>query len=179
MPVVRIEKVHNLLRKALNGPNRLRKEQAVAQALYNVEEIREVFTRGIVDEVAKLHRLALLKDEHLTDDALEEGADLAGVIYNLAGAMGYDCLQLICASLSDLFVAMSGRGIRCSDPILVHARAALLASPGMPPLPDQVQRELLNNLKNVVGFFQAHPDPCAKTQCGACPGSASGNPFGQ
>lgn len=73
---------------------------------------------------------------------------------------------------------MSERGVRCSDPILVHARAALLAAPGMPPLSDAMQRDLLGNLKGVVIFFQTHPDPCGKGDCGSCPAAASNSPLG-
>jgi hypothetical protein len=89
MQVVKIGKVQNSLRKALTGPNRIQKDKAVAQAVTNVEEIRGVLTQGIGEEIAKLHHLALRREVSVSDDTIEEGMALAGVLYNLAGAMGY------------------------------------------------------------------------------------------
>jgi hypothetical protein len=162
MQVVKIEKIHNSLRKALTGPNRIQKDKAVAQALTNVEEIRGILTQGIGEEISKLHHLALRREEPVSDDTIEEGVALAGVLYNLAGAMGYRCLQSICASLSDLFVVMSDGGSRSNEPILVHARAAMLASPGMPPLSHETEQELLDKLKDVVSFAGSAPDRSRK-----------------
>ena len=79
MQVVKIGKVHNSLRKALTGPNRIQKDKAVAQALTNVEEIRGVLTQGIGEEISKLHHLALRREEPVSDDTIEEGVALAGV----------------------------------------------------------------------------------------------------
>jgi len=162
MQVVKIGKVQNSLRKALTGPNRIPKDKAVAQALTNVEEIRGALTQGIGEEISKLHHLALRREEPVSDDTIEEGVALAGVLYNLAGAMGYHCLQAISASLSDLFVVMSDGGSRSNESILVHARAAMLASPGMPPLSRETEQELLDKLKDVVSFAGSVPDRSGK-----------------
>ena len=162
MQVVKIGKVHNSLRKALTGPNRIQKDKAVAQAVSNVEEIRGVLTRGIGEEISKLHHLALRREEDVSDETVEEGVALAGTLYNLAGAMGHRFLQSICASLLDLFVAMSEGGFRSNEPILVHARAAMLASPGMPPLSPEAEQELLGKLKAVVSFAGSGPDRSRK-----------------
>lgn len=158
MPAAKVYKIHNALAKTLTGPNGVSKTQAVARASASLAEMRGSMIAVIGAEIEKLHRLALTCEGPLSLEAIESGMMLAGVLYNLAGAAGFDCLQWVSASLSDLLVVMEEGGSRCSDPILVHALAAMLVAPGMPAIGPAREAELLCELKGLVAFHRAALD---------------------
>lgn len=161
--------VPNSLRKSLDGPRKIGRNVAIQQAEHNIGQLRQEFTLGLAGEIAKIEALAAGDGGHLSEDGLGEGLVISTVVFNLAGTLGLSCLQAVAANLYDLLVVMSDTGMRCLDPIMVHARAARLSAPGMAPLPDEMQRQLLGQLKEIVAHFRDNADPCSKTACAACP----------
>lgn len=159
----------NSLRKILEGHRKIGRNVAVQRAEHNIGELREEFTLSLTGEVARIEALAAGDAGHLTEDGLENGLVISTVVFNLAGTLGLSCLQAVAANLYDLLVVMSDKGMRCLDPVLVHARAARLSAPGMTPISDEQQRRLLRQLKEIVAHFRDNPDPCNKAACAACP----------
>lgn len=159
----------NALRKILSGPHGIGRNAAVQRAEHNVGELRQEFTLGLVGEIARIEALAVGGGGHLTEHGLEQCLVVSAVVFNLAGTLGFSCLQAVAANLHDLLVVMSEKGMRCLDPILVHARAARLSAPGMTPISEEQQRRLLEQLKQIVAHFRDTPDPCNKAACVTCP----------
>jgi hypothetical protein len=144
---------------------------AIKQAKRNVEELRDEFTQGLTNEIAKIEALVDTTAQHLPENALKSGIDLSGIIFNLAGALGYSRAQAIAASLHDLLVVMSEKELRCVEPVLIHAMAARCAAPGKPQLSKKETEQLLDHLNKIIVHFREQPDPCNKSNCQECPGA--------
>jgi hypothetical protein len=169
MGTAKIVTGHNALRKTLHGPRKIGRGEAIGRAEHNIDGLRQAFTRGLATEISRIEALAGGEGQDLPESVLREQLYLSTVIFNLAGTLGHALLQSVTASLYDLLVVMLDKGLRCSDPIIVHTHAVRLAAPGMPPVsPDQAQR-LLERLKETVAHFRDRPDPCSKVACTACP----------
>lgn len=162
----------NVLRKVLDGPHKINRNTAIKRAEHNIDGLRQEFTLGLTREIFKFESLANADAGHLSEIALQEIIILSTVIYNLAGALGHPCLQETAASLYDLLVVMSDKGLRCVDPVLVHASVARLLAPGMPPVSEGEAQKLLGQLKEIVAHFRDKLDPCNRAACSACPAKA-------
>lgn len=168
----KITKAQNALRPTLYGSRKVGRDAAIAQAESNVAGLREEFTQGLSAEISKIAALAFSPDQKMPDEAVKELAILSTVLFNLAGTLGQGCLQAVAASLYDLLLVMTERGLNCTDPVIVHARAAQLLAPGMPPLPEAQGKQLLAQLKDIIAHFRDKPDPCNSKACPTCPAKA-------
>lgn len=169
MHPARVTQIQNSLRKIFFGPNLILRSLAIERAKDALEQKRGEFTQGLASEIEKIGVLAKTATGEISETALEDGITRSAVVYNLAGTLGYLDLQAVAASLYDLLVVMSEKGLRCVDPIIVHAEAARLSGPGMPKLTDASHDQLLSHLKEVVAHFRDKPEPCAKGVCTVCP----------
>lgn len=169
----KITTAQNALRPALYGSRRINRDTAIAQAQNNVASLQEEFTQGLSEEIAKIAALANSATRHLSDDGAKELAVLSTVVFNLAGTLGKSCLQAVAASLYDLLQVMGERGLNCTDPVIVHARAAQLLAPGMRPVSEAQGKQLLAQLKDIIAHFRDKPDPCNSKACPTCPAKAA------
>lgn len=169
MRAITVTAAPNSLRKILNGPHGIGRNAAVQRAEHNVGELRQEFTFGLMGEITRIEALAAGDGGHLTEDGLAQCLVISAVVFNLAGTLGFSCLQAVAANLYDLLVVMSEEGMRCLDPVLIHARAARLLAPGTTPISEEQQRQLLKQLKQIVAHFRDTPDPCNKAACVTCP----------
>jgi len=169
MTGAKVVAVQNPLRRVLYGPRQVSRNAALEQAQHNVDQLRDEFTQGLANEIGKIEALTHTATGKITDEGLKDGIILSAVIFNLAGTLGYSCLQGVAASLYDLLVVMEEKGLRCIDPLVVHARAARISAPGMPTISEAAAGELMKHLKDVIAHFRNQPDPCAKSKCGNCP----------
>jgi hypothetical protein len=172
--VANVTKAQNALRPTLYGSRRVKRDMAIAQAESNVATLRDEFTQGLSEEIAKIAALSDQANRHMSDDVAKELAILSTVVFNLAGTLGQNCLQSVAASLYDLLLVMSERELSCTDPIVVHARAAQLLAPGMPPISGSQGQQLLAQLKDIIAHFRDKPDPCNSKACPTCPAAAGG-----
>jgi hypothetical protein len=162
----------NGLRKILHGSRKVSRGEAIKRAEHNIDGLRQNFTQGLANEISRMEALAGGEERDLPKDVLRDLLNLSAIVFNLAGTLGHALLQSVAASLYDLLAVMLDRGLRCSDPIIVHTHAARLAAPGMPPISQEQAKRLLDRLEATVAHFRDRPDPCNKAACTACPAKA-------
>lgn len=160
-----ITRVRNPLKKALYG-RKIDRDTAVARAEQQVESLREDYIADLARKVELIEQLAGTGPQ-IAEDALNELAVLSPVIFNLAGAFGYPLLQQIAASLYDMLVVTAGMDLSCKALVLVHARAAKLAAPGMPEISEEEAENLLRELRYATLFVSDQTKPC-RAECSAC-----------
>lgn len=159
-------KVRNPLKKALFGP-KISREEALARAASHLENLR---TEYVADLVKKTHLIEQLAGPgpQMPDEAVNELGVLAPVIFNLAGTFGYTLLQEIAASLYDALVLTASLSLNCRALVIVHARAAKLAAPGMPEIPTEEAAQLLSELRGATLAICGQEKSCGG-ECAACP----------
>ena len=159
-------RVKNPLKKALFGP-KIGMAQAVEQAERHVESLRESYVADLAGKIELIERLAG-PGPKVPEEALSQLSILAPVIYNLAGTFGYTLLQHVAASLYDMLIATAGKEINCRALVLIHARAARLAAPRMPEIPEEEAENLLRELRYATLYVCEQTKLC-HDECSICP----------
>jgi hypothetical protein len=114
-----------------------------------------------LEESASHHGLA-------NETSTGELQKIAKIIYNLAGTYGNAELQFVAANLLDSMQAMRARGVSCTAPVEVHARAARLFASGGTRVSPAGVGAVLDQLKGMVQHLQLQ-QPCSSENCKRCP----------
>lgn len=148
----RIVHYKNSLHYLLNRSGGITREQAVATAQGNVDDLAQDLLPELSREIHALEEMMDVAREPLSESFIRDLFVRQGVIYNLAGTFGCTGLQQVSASLGELLADMIELGVGTAEPVRVHVRAARMLGPGMPPVLDEALTLLLNHLASVRTF---------------------------
>ena len=151
--------------QGLLDPGGIEKDAAVAGAAAAIENLRQKLSVVLAEAVSRLEETSHhgQVNETVTGDLQK----IARLIYNLAGTYGNTELQFVAANLLDSMEAMRTRGVSCTAPVKVHARAARLFVADNKVSPAGTGA-VLEHLKDLTGHLQLQR-PCSPENCKRCP----------
>ncbi len=155
------------LQQKLLEPGGIEKDKAVADAAAAVENLRQKLSIALAEEVARLEKSAS-QDGRGDETAVGDLRKIARVIYNLAGTYRNAELQFVAANLLDSMEAMRDRGVSCTAPVEVHARAARLFAAAGDKVSPASTDAVLKQLKGMTEHLQLQR-PCSPENCARCP----------
>jgi hypothetical protein len=136
----------NRLGELLRRPGGIGKEEAVAVALQNVDELRDDYVKTIPAEMDVMDAIiANAGTKKISASDIQKLLQRAECLLVLSGTFGYPILDAVLKSFCDLCAGMIENDIGSIEPLKVHLGAMRLVSPDAPALGDDEKYTCISN----------------------------------
>jgi hypothetical protein len=167
----KIIRVKNLLGELLSIPGGIGREEAIAEAMRLIEELREEYEKAIPVEITSLEDIVALFGKTVTSRQLAMILDAVDPLLTLSGTFGPAILDAVVKRFCDLCAGMMEKNITAVAPLRVHLRAMRLVwkSDLSKEAADEILGELtrIHTHYGIVARSADEPD-----DCGVGPGEA-------